>query len=269
MAEGIQVIQITDTHLFAQTDANLVGVVTEATFQSVLQAIASLDPTPDLLLLTGDLSQDGSPVSYQRLAQSLNTLDPVIPTYGVGGNHDHFPSFEHGLQGGLISATTKEIYLNPWVFLLLHSPVVNQVYGSFTENELVFLQERLDDSAKAGHFVVIACHHPPFLIDSPWLDESRLQNTHLFFELLDHYPHVRLVLFGHVHQEVYYYRRGLNYLGCPSTCIQFKPRSQTFTLDLIPPGFRQLWLYPDGSFATQVIRVPHAFQMPHLTAKGY
>lgn len=82
----VYVVQISDLHLFAKPHHRLLGVDTEASFLQVQKAIAALDPLPDLLLLTGDLSQDGSAASYARLRAHLQTLP--IDTYWLAGNHD-------------------------------------------------------------------------------------------------------------------------------------------------------------------------------------
>ena len=55
----ITIAQITDNHLFDDPSLTLRGINTNASFQAVLAAIADLAPQPDLLLATGDLTQDG------------------------------------------------------------------------------------------------------------------------------------------------------------------------------------------------------------------
>ena len=114
----------------------------------------------------------------------------------------------------------------------------------------------------------MALHHPPFLVNSEWLDSSTLQNPEELFAVLARYPQVKLVLFGHIHQEFDREFKGIRYLGSPSTCIQFKPKSEKFGLDVVEPGFRLLKLYPDGKVETQVERVEFAGPVD-LAAKGY
>jgi Icc protein len=58
-------------------------------------------------------------------------------------------------------------------------------------------------------------------------------------------------------------------MASPSSSVQFKPRSQQFALDeMQPPGFRLLWLYPDGKFETDVKRVEFNYRLD-LAATGY
>ena len=62
-----------------------------------------------------------------------------------------------------------------------------------------------------------------------------------------------VVVFGHVHQTVDRMIGNVRLLGTPSTCVQFKPRSDAFALDDLPPGYRWITLHPDGSIDTEVV----------------
>lgn len=86
--------------------------------------------------------------------------------------------------------------------------------------------------------------------------------------MIDRYPQIRLVVFGHIHQEFERSRHDIHYLGCPSTCCQFMPESEKLSLDDKEPGFRLIDLYPDGSFQTRVEQVAFAHQLD-TAAVGY
>ena len=95
------VAQITDMHLFAAIDRQLLDLPTNDSLQAVLERLAKLQPKPDILLLTGDLSQDGSHKSYQRLQNLLVPFE--IPTYWLAGNHDNLPVMQQVLSHPPIS----------------------------------------------------------------------------------------------------------------------------------------------------------------------
>lgn len=262
----LYVVQITDTHLFADPCRQLLGVVTEQSFQAVLHSALTLQPSPDLLLLTGDLSQDGSSASYQRLRQHLSSLS--IDTYWLPGNHDHLSAMEAELQGARLHRE-KQINRMGWTCILINSHIPGQDGGYLSDHTLAQLRQDLRRAQEQHHHVLVSLHHPPFSVDSRWLDGSSLHQPERLFQVLDEFSHVRLVVFGHIHQEFHRSRREVDYLACPSTCIQFRPGSQDFDLEVIPPAFRQLWLYQDGRFSTQLVRVPEALQRPNLAIKGY
>ena len=256
------IAQITDIHMFADEDQELLGLSTTQSFQAVLERL-SLQPQLDLLLLTGDLSQDGKPESYRHVQNLLSPLR--IPTYWLPGNHDCLPAMEQVLNRGLISPH-KTFEQGGWNFVLLNSSVPGCVHGHLSAETLGWLDFRL--GLVSNKPTLIALHHPPIAVNSTWLDTSTLQNPEELFAVLDRHPQVKLVLFGHIHQEFNRQRRGVHYLGTPSTCIQFEPRSSDFALDQEEPGFRLLNLYADGSWETKIERVKICCQLD-LAATGY
>jgi Icc protein len=244
------VAQITDTHLFADPHQEKKGVVTAQSLQSVLERIEQLQPQPDLLLLTGDLSQDETPESYQYLQSVVSPL--AIPTYWIPGNHDDLLLMEQILNQSPIFPH-KSFQQGGWQFILLNSTVPGCVYGELSRSSLEWLDVQLQNSNQLP--TLIALHHPPLPVNSAWMDNISLQNSDELLTILDRYPQIRLVIFGHIHQEFERKRQGIHYLGTPSTGFQFAPNLQEFQLDNLPPGFRLFKLYPDGRWETQIKRV--------------
>lgn len=264
--DSIYFVQVTDTHLFGDPGKRLLGVNTQESFEAVIKAVSNLDPTPEFLLLTGDLAQDGTPATYTRLKHHLQTIG--IPCYWLAGNHDKLLPMHTILEGEGIHPQ-KRFSRGNWTFILLNSHRPGKDSGHLDPVELEALQQALTETASSGQHVLLSLHHPPFEVQAQWLDGSALQEPEQLFEILDPFDHVRLVLCGHVHQDFQYSRHGVDYLSCPSTCIQFKPQSDTFSLDVIAPGFRQVWLHADGSFGTHLNRVPEGFRQPDLQIGGY
>ncbi|MEO1430779.1 MAG: 3',5'-cyclic-AMP phosphodiesterase [Cyanobacteria bacterium J06633_8] len=252
----ITIAQITDTHLFASEQKQFLGMPTTESFHAVIEGLKKLREELDLLLLTGDLSGDGTPQSYSNLQNLLSPL--FLPSYWLPGNHDDFAIMNEVLNLGLVSRR-KCFERGGWNFVLLDSSVKNEVQGYLRGETLEWLDLQL--SMTADKPTAIALHHPPFKINSPWLDNSRLQNSQELFTVLDKYPQVRLVFFGHIHQEFYAQRQGVDYFGTPSTCVQFQPKSNKFALDGKPPGFRLIKLYPNGTWESWVERVPYFHQV--------
>ncbi|NJL39587.1 MAG: 3',5'-cyclic-AMP phosphodiesterase [Leptolyngbyaceae cyanobacterium SM1_4_3] len=257
------VAQLTDTHLFADESQELLGLATAKSLSVVLDYLQKLQPQPDLLLLTGDLSQDETAESYHRLHHAVLPLK--IPAYWLPGNHDALSVMEQVLCTAPISAE-KAFQQGGWNFVLLNSATPGRVDGQLSPQSLNWLEQQLQANSQSP--TLLALHHPPFPIGSDWMDGINLQNSAALFAVTDRYPQVKLVLFGHIHQEFDSWRRNVRYLGTPSTCVQFKPKSTNFALDQLKPGFRLLYLYPDGSYNTQVERVGCVHQLD-CAATGY
>lgn len=257
------VAQLSDLHLFATPEQTLLGLQTMASFTAILEALAQLPRQPDVILLTGDLAQDESTAAYEQIVQKIAPLK--IPTYWLPGNHDHSPSMASILNQPPLYPD-KAFQMGGWQFLMLDSTVAQQVHGEFSAQSLAQLEQQLQANTNP---TLIALHHPPVSIDSAWLDNLGLQNSEEFLALLERHSHVKLVIFGHIHQQVEQRRQGINYLSTPSTCVQFAPHQQTFAVDETEPGFRLLWLYPDGTFDSEVQRVRIAPHQLDVAAQGY
>lgn len=259
----LRVVQLSDTHLFSDPGEQLLGLTTVESLTAVLRSVRHLQSQPDLLLLTGDLSQDETAISYEHLRHLIEPLE--ISTYWLPGNHDCYPLMEQILDTGTIFPQ-KVFQKGGWNFILLNSMVPGQVYGQLSDAALQELEQQL--SARPHHPTLITLHHPPCPIGSTWMDRIGLRNSEDLFRVLDHHPQVKLVLFGHIHQDFESARSGVSYLGCPSTGVQFKPNQPDFAIDQAHPGFRLLTLYPDGRYDTTVKRVNYQ-PLPNLAATGY
>lgn len=210
-------------------------------------------------MLTGDLSQDESGDSYEHLYDIIKQL--ASPIYYIPGNHDK-PSvmFEHLSINKPLIKTDKSFSALNWQIILLNSIIEGSVEGYLSALEL----ERLDNELKAcaGKHVLISLHHQPVPIGAEYLDCIGLQNQKELFEVIDKHRHVKVVLWGHIHQEFCAERDGILLIGTPSTCFQFKPRVADFALDEVPPGYRSIRLYTNGTVATTVHRVHQKVNCP-------
>lgn len=256
-----RLIQLTDSHLFASPDANLLGVNTRASLAAVVEQVQRDQPVIDLMLATGDISQDGSVASYQAFLELSSALD--APMAWLPGNHDE------RLTQQQLSETARQPVLDlpHWRVIMLDSSVPGQVQGYLAADQLELLQDALDSCGERQ--VLVCLHHPPVASGSAWLDRISLENADELFACLACSSKVRAVLCGHIHQELDVLHQGIRVLATPSSCIQFLPASQDFALDQRAPGYRWLTLHPDGSLDTAVVRLPEGMFVGDSTQSGY
>ncbi len=245
----LQVIQITDTHLKAQPGSRLWGVDVDSSLTAVLARMQQRHWPADLILATGDLVQDEGLAGYRRVREFLEPLG--VPIYCLAGNHDKASLLAQTLNQGLVSAP-RHVLAGSWQFLLLDSSVPGQTGGRLGEETLDFLDLTL--TAHPEHWAMVCLHHQPLNIQSDWLDTMTVDNGDRLFQVLDRHPQVRAVIWGHIHQAFAARRNGVELLGAPSTCVQFKPGLPGPAADDLPPGYRWFRLFADGVLETGVER---------------
>lgn len=256
-------VQLTDSHLFAETDATLLGMNTHDSLQRVIERVLQEQPGIDLLLATGDLSQDGTLESYRRFLRM--TAQIAAPARWLCGNHDERPQMAQAAAGSDLLDPVVDI--GNWRITLLDSAVPGSVPGYLADDQLQLLAQSLSEAPERHHLICL--HHQPVSIDCAWMDPIGLRNPHALFEVLDRFPQVRALLWGHIHQEIDRERHGVRLLASPSTCIQFAPHSEEFRLDTKAPGYRWLRLHGDGRLETGVSRVVNFAFTPDYDSTGY
>lgn len=263
-ATPLRVVQLSDTHLFADPSRTMLGLAPQESLAAVLALIRAEQPRLDVLLATGDFSQDNSVASYQRLYEQLAAFG--VPMYWLEGNHDKPAPLLAALAEQPNILAPLVVHHGPWSFILLNSTIPGSTEGQLYANDLDFLRHALAQCE--GQHVMVCLHHQPVPVGCRWLDKHQIGAATEFFHILDGYNNVRAVVWGHVHQEFASERNGVQLYGVPSTCIQFKPGCDDFTVDFVPPGYRWFDLHADGRIDTQVSRVARHFDID-VTANDY
>jgi Icc protein len=245
--QTVQLLQVTDPHLFGDPATELYGVNTAESLRLTLAAALADGPAPDAVLVTGDIGDDMSAAAYVHFRRALG--DCGAPVFCLPGNHDD-PALMTRLLNGDGFQYCGRARLGAWAILLLDTHVPGRPHGRLASAEL----ERLDADLHEfrGLPVLVCLHHPPVPVGSAWLDGVGLLNGSAFFDVIDRHANVRCVLAGHVHQEFDQQRGAVRMLASPSTCAQFMPREERCVMDRRPPGYRRLALHADGSLTTHV-----------------
>lgn len=261
---AFSVLQITDTHLFGKAGSTLVGIDTRNSLEAVVAAVRDQGIPFDFIVTTGDLSQDYSLESYMAFRDILSVFPE--PLFWLPGNHDDGPLMYREMAGLGISVA-RNIIIGKWQFVLLNTQVYNNPMGWIVPEQLEYLRGCLE--MHPDLYTVVCLHHNPFEVKCLWLDAHVLKNRDDLARLISHYPMVRLVLCGHVHQEHDFISDGVRYISSPSTSIQFAPLCDRFTLDTLGPGWRYLRFTPDGGISTSVFRLTGGEFLPDFTVGGY
>ena len=260
MDRAFRIIQLSDCHVSADPAALYRGTNARQALERVLEAARCWEP--DLVLVSGDLSEDYSEASYEYIARALGAIG--VPVVTTPGNHDrpdlqlrYFP--DTAISEPLIFAA------GAWRVVILNSSVENEVPGRLKDAMLDGLRRALGDSSRP---VLVVLHHQPVAVGSHWIDRYPLLEPGPFMELLESRREVRGVVWGHIHHAFREQRFGALLLGAPSTVSNSVAFREEFTPDPAGPACRWLKLAPDGSLASGILRSGAGLIPPAAPARG-
>jgi Icc protein len=259
----LRAVQITDCHLGERVGARLLNLDTDSSLAAVLDLVRAQQSHIDVLLATGDISDQGSSAAYRRFLQA--TRDLGKHTRWLPGNHDDAATMRKTLGGD--ARLQRNLLCGNWQIIMLDTAVAGEVGGRLAESELAALRHCL--STAPQQYALICLHHHVLPVRCEWLDAQRVENADAFWSIVDEFPQVRAVLSGHVHQCNEMQRGSVQVFTSPSTCVQFAQYSDDFRVGTESPGYRWFDFHDDGRIETGVERVSAIAFDIDLTATGY
>jgi Icc protein len=245
MGSVLNIVQISDCHVSADPCQTYRGINPHQNLQALMQKVRELKP--DLLLATGDLSEDGSAESYRLLKQYLYL--PATPVLVLPGNHDDPVALNSAFPGSPVDSIAVSEH-GPWQIIRLNSCVPGKPEGHLADVALTELETLLSTDQQRPR--LISVHHQPIPVANPWIDKYPLDNPGRLLQLIDETAGVKIVLWGHIHHSFATELGGTAMLGSPSSAINSLTAVKRFTADPAGPACRWLQLNSDHTFLTGI-----------------
>ena len=254
--DRILLAQISDLHIGAG-----VGEADPAhRVERVVSALAELDPAPDAVVVSGDLTQLGEPGQYARARELLEPLR--MPVHVLPGNHDIRPALRGALLGGVDTGPGDFLQYEARVgrmrLLVCDTIIPGEDGGRLCSKRIGWLEAAL--AADRTTPTIVAMHHPPLLTGIAEMDAIGFQpaSRAQLAALLDQAPNVLRVIAGHVHRAMYSTCGGRAVFSCPSVDVairlDLRPGAELGVLDE-PPAYA-LHLLTGGELVTHVQPLP-------------
>jgi 3',5'-cyclic AMP phosphodiesterase CpdA len=211
------IAQITDTHIKAAGRLAYRRVDSAARLRDCVGHLNSLQPRPDIVLLTGDLVDFGRPEEYALLRELLAPLR--MPVHVIPGNHDTrdamraaFADHDYLPRAGEFLHYALEDY--PLRLIGLDTLVPGEPRGEMCAARLAWLDAQLARAPRRP--TVLFMHHPPFLTGLANMDWQNCHNSEGLGALIERHPQVFRVLCGHVHRSIHLQWHGVTASIAPS-----------------------------------------------------
>lgn len=238
------IAQVTDVHI--GFDPNNDDELNQHRFRAILTALEQGPNQPDLLLLTGDLTDRGDVQSYQRLQDMI--ADCPFPCLPLLGNHDVRAAF-HQIFSGYDDGQgfVQYAYDAGDVRLIIIDTLEEGRHGgAFCEARAAWLDARLGEAPDKPTY--IAMHHPPLECGIDWMNTDPAEPwVRRFSAAIEKYPQVKGLICGHLHRSVTAAWQGKTVAICSSSAPQvsadFRP------MDSENPDQRPLILAEDPAYA--------------------
>jgi 3',5'-cyclic-AMP phosphodiesterase len=195
------IAQLTDLHIRPPGRACYRVVETNTMLERACRAVAAIRPRPDVVLLTGDLTDRGTPEEYANLHAILaRTLD--IPVFWIPGNHDNREAMLAHLPGtrrteGFVQYVVED---HPVRIVMLDTLVQGHPHGALNDHQLAWLDRTLAEQPDKP--TLIGMHHPPFICGIRHMDVINLQEAERFAAVVGKHPQVRRIICGHHHRPI-------------------------------------------------------------------
>jgi Icc protein len=263
------IAQLSDPHITRRGARICAGQVDSNTaLARAIEAVERLSPVPDLVLVTGDLVENGEAAEYEVLRELLASLRPRVIV--LPGNHDRRAPLRAVLAGVTVwddfGFSQGLVDLGDLKVLILDSVDEGHCAPQYCPARLQWLLSVL---AKERSPLLVAFHHPPILSGIAMMDDGGVGWSGPLINALRGHGKVLRICGGHLHRSIFSSIDGLSVSVCPSTSHQLTldfspiaPRARAFIHE--PRSFH-VHSWDGNAFTTHVSTVDAS---PHFDAFG-
>lgn len=186
--------------------------------EHAVRRVASLQPQPEAVLLSGDLVDTPSSDAYELALELLAPLG--VPLYAVPGNHDDRDLLRACFGPGPAPAGAPVCFAvncGPLRVVGCDSTRAGREDGALGSEQLGWLDATLGQQPATPTLLLL--HHPPVMTGVRAMDAIALaaEDRVALEALLNGHPQVRAISCGHVHTTMTTAFAGRPLLVCPST----------------------------------------------------
>lgn len=268
------IAQITDTHI-AGWGKKTFGVAPMA--ENLARCVAHINrltPQPDVVLVTGDISNNGLRQELERAASILDNLH--APYYVIPGNHDDRAALA-SVFGHRACPTESENFINYVIegydirLITVDSTIPNAPGGELDRSRLSWLEMQLEQDETRP--TILFMHHPPVAFGVPETDIDGFIGTEALGDVIEKHDNIERILCGHIHLSALTQWRGVVVSAAPSIGMRLTidlTLQQPSRYILEEPSYQLHYWSPEKNLITYTIiardaEVTHPFDDSEMT----
>jgi len=212
------IAQLSDPHIRPHGMLYHGLIDSNAMFAAAVRQVNSLDLRPDLVLISGDIVDDGAPGSYETAKALIAEIR--APVVMIPGNHDEREAFRDSFADHTYLPTSGPLHFivgnyGPVRVIGFDVTLPGNHHGVLDDSSFAWLDAAL--SAETDRPTLIMMHQPPLVSGVPYLDNYRCFGGERLAPLIARFPAVERLLCGHVHRFMQVRFGGTVLCTAPST----------------------------------------------------
>ncbi|MGY9046222.1 hypothetical protein P775_26585 [Puniceibacterium antarcticum] len=212
------IAHLSDPHVRAQGQLYQGLVDSNAMFDQAIRTLNALRPEPDIVIIGGDLVDDGQPAAYDAVQQALSGLRQ--PIYAIPGNHDDRAAFGACFGGSDAPTGQRPLHFDTGVsgpvrVLGLDITVPGEHHGDMDDAACRWLSDRLAEHPQTPTMVLM--HQPSVDTGMSYIDAYHCRRGVRLSEIVQRHPNVERILCGHIHRSMQMRFGGTLLMSAPST----------------------------------------------------
>ena len=246
-------LHLSDLHISSGKDSEVYGIKSYRKLEAVVESINGLGVNPSFVLITGDISHDGTTESYYHVKNLLKKIESRnIPVYFALGNNDNRICFRRVFEKKSMGPYYHSFDQGPLRVIVLDSYRKGTRHGYFDGDQFEWLEKTL--SSDPNKPTVIAFHHT-FKQYQPEFDVRTIHESHkkqLFETIQDR--NVIGLLNGHLHFNQSSTVNGVLNVMVGSTGAELSYNETDYSI--IDTSCYNVVFYWEGSLLIKTIYVP-------------
>lgn len=253
------IAHLSDPHLRQKGHLYQGLVDSNAMFDLALSTLAKLSPQPDIVIIGGDLVDEGTDAEYDTVRRALAKIPQ--PVLAIPGNHDDREAFRRCFRDADHIAPSGPLHFdtgNRWPVRVIGFDVTvpGDHYGEIDDAASGWLDARLGEDPERP--TVLLMHQPPVDCGITCIDSYKCFGGERLAALIRPHANVERVLCGHIHRFMQTRFGGSLLMTAPSTAtsIALRLSEDAEPASFVePPAFLLHSLRPGGEMLTHWVPV--------------